>query len=466
MIVSSIGATAYGNKTTQSTPNFTASMKYLSNIHDKAFVDTLAKDLKLGEDTAKSLKNTIWDFLHSNKLKSLTDIGGEEMIEEQSRLADKITNNIKIPEDKREFIVTELIKRCDEGDNYIPGGLKEFEEMHALEESFANIFKLGKKSPVCGSLFSVQADKEMYNHLAKVLRLSPEEGLEFKQTIKEFLKDNNLSSIEDLGGFDGILKQSELAELLTNKFELGDAESIAVIAELTTRANSFKGLDYIPMANIFVKDAEPLEKLIKDGGYNYEVKPSGIKFGTHVLPGIKFSDELFQVMSEEAKVKGLKNIFEIFMPENNPINSATYKYINSSKLSENEKTNLFIDLYDIAKNPEEYINKVPTKPLSDIFYSGISCDLMADKIAEKFKLDSCYKEGVREYLAKLCPSHVPGGENASPTKIAYELSEKYNLPIGAEKELTKIIKDVQGTKKSSLDKYAIDRMFSDFDMPF
>ena len=108
------------------TVSFSGAAKVLSDTCDKAFVNILSKEFELSKESANTLKNTVWDFLRKNKIQSLGEIGGDEHFDEQVDLQRLITKNLSIDENDdmaNQYIADELIKRCDEGEDYIPLGL-------------------------------------------------------------------------------------------------------------------------------------------------------------------------------------------------------------------------------------------------------------------------------------------------------------------------------------------------------
>ena len=427
------------------TVQFTGAVKCLTNIYDKAFVEILEKDLNLTKEATTKLKNLVWNFLREHKIQSLGEVGGEEFFEEQVELQGRIMKKLDLPEDVSEFVAREVIHRCDEGERYIPGGLRAFEKDKELEEALLNLD--GRKYLM--GVLEGNADNDFYEYARKALRLSPKENYEFRVTIEDYLKENNLKSINDLAGEDMLMEQAELTELLTRKFELSDAEMNALQWELISRANS--GLDYKPMANIFVKDEAPLRAIVENGGYNYSLNDMFNK---------KFNHKLFWVMSEEAQEAGYKNIFEIFKKENNPNSSKTVEFIKNSNLTQEQKMDLIIDLGKIASEPEEFAMKVPKHVAFDNFYGSLYNDMITERIIRKFDLPALIEDDLKKIVAKLQPAHVTGGEDCNIHQIAFEIADKYKLPAKAEKELSSIISEVLEGGTKSADIYLMGRLMN------
>ena len=429
------------------TVQFTSAAKILSSIHDKAFVDILAKDLQLTKESAIKLKNVVWNYLRENKIDSLSDIGGEDFIEEQTVLQRKIISNLGLSEDTSEFICYEVVKRCDEGNKYIPGGLSGLKKEQEIENFlFSHDIKGYFKE-----LLVQDADNKFYEYISKALRLSPKENYEFRKTIENFLQDNKVKSLDEFSGEEWMEEQAELVDLLTNKFDLNEAEKSAVQWEIISRC--FDKSEYNPTAMPYVKDCIPLRKILEDGGYNH--KTGGLD------SEVTFFDEIYRLMTKEADSKNYENIFEIFKSENNPINSETFKFIQNSKLSKDESIDLLLDLEKVSQNPEEYALTVPKHPVSDDFYGSLCTDIMAETIAEKYCLGDFLCEDMKKILAKLGPEHVEGSQNCDIRQIAYEIANKYGLPGGAEKDLINIINQVKSKSIKELDAYLISKLFSE-----
>lgn len=425
----------------QDTVNFTGASKVLTDVCDKAFVNILIKDLELGEQYARKLKNVVWDFLRENKVRSLGELGGEEHFDEQVELVDKIRNAIDLPDDLGEFLSNEVIKRCDEGADYVPDGWKGFQKHNmSLEDILTGKVSLSKGMD---ELVETGEDDTFFKYTKKMLRQTPEENYEFQTTVEEFLARNNIKSIKELFKSEDLLnEQAALMEQLERKFNLSEDETYALNFEFLQRANLHKKDTYKPVVTEYVKDAAPLLKVVKDG--NYECNSGQ-------MPFVK---NLFKIMAEEAGEKGFKNIFEVVKSENKLIESKTYDFIMKSNLSENQKINLIIDLTKVSKQVEEFAQGIPKHPSKDNFYANIQTDMIKDKLSERFKM----KMDTSEFIRKIFPAHVAGGQGCNYKQIAFEIADSYNLPTGAEKEIEKIIQEVIDGGTESADKYFISKL--------
>ena len=442
------------NQSGSDSVSFSGASKVLSDENDQAFVDILIKDLKLDDKSSVKLKNTVWNFLRENRLQSLSDIGGEEYFDEQVELNERIANAVNVPDDLGEYLAEEIIRRCDDGDNYIPDGLRGFKRHNILENVMAGnvTLKAGLQK-----LDNVSEDDKFYSFVNKMLRLSPGAGYEFRNYVENFLEENKKNSIKELFSSDDYInEQAALIEQLGDEFGLSETESMALDFEFMHRAMLPNG-KYKPLNNPYIADSDLLDKVMDEGHYNYNIGKE------------KFSTQLFAQMSEEAKQNNYGCIFEIFEQENEPGQSETLKMINNSKLSEEQKINLILDLSKIAKNPEEYIDNIPKREIKDNFYAGIQTEMIKKNIIETFNLNkdsfwgsiSLYGKILTDYIAKLYPEHVTGGENADIYKVAFEISDKFNLPAGAELKIAQIIKDVFDGGTKYADEYLINKLLSE-----
>ena len=437
---------------------FTGAARILTDICDKSFVNILTKELKLNEEAANNLRNTIWKYLRENKIQSLSDIGGEEHFDEQVKLQQKITKVLKISEDddlSNEYIADELIRRCDDGKDYIPLGLNG----HARDDMYLEKVIGGDIRPLEGfkNILENSADDSFYKYAKKLLRQTPEESYEFRKTVEEYLKENNLKSISELFNDEDLIgHQAELIEKLEKKFDLNENQSTALNWEFLQRASlDSVSSNYKPMTNPHISDLASIRKIFAQDEYT-EIDEC-------------FEGELFRKMSIEAVKNDYENVFEIFAQQNNPSKSESYKFITQSNLTPDQKINLIIDLTKVAQDPEEFAMDIPKQAAKDNFYASIKIDMISEKLTEYFKLadtqtdlyDEIISKKMKDIIRKTFPKHITGGENISIKQATYEIAEEYKLPTGAEKEIEKIIKDIDNGDERLLDSYIIDKLKSD-----
>ncbi len=439
--------------------SFSGAMKVLSNPLDKAMVEILSTDLKLNGDEVRKLKNLVWDYLRKYKISSLGDHGGEEFFNEQVELSEAICNKLKIQDEYiREYVGVEVINRADKGENYIPYGMKEFDKQKALEESFAKSFKIGGVANSFGKLMSKMADDDMYAHICKALRFNTEECVAFRGAVDKFLRENNIEKIEDMAGEDFLCEQAELATLLERKFNLSEDETTLVNWELIARANSKMGMDYSPETSVYVKDRRPLISVVENLGFDYAEEPLKQNSSLFRRPAKMFSTSLYRIMDKEANERGFKYIFDIFNPDNNPLKSESYKFIMNSKLSNNDANDLVIKLVEMSECHEEYAKDLPKHVMRDNFYADIKDMMMTDKIIGAFSIDNNCSKVLKEMISKIHPAHVSDGEAYSLQRVAYEIADKFKLPVGAEEKIVKSMQEIQSAPEKEADAYFIKRL--------
>lgn len=428
--------------------SFSGKSKGLTDPCDRAFVNILVKDLELDEQGSAKLNKTVCDFLDENEINSLSDIGGEEYFDEQLSLMEKIQAALSLSEDLNEYLSSEIIERCDSGKDYIPRGMKRFND-DPLQRIFSNEESI---STNVLNFFDSLDDDNFYKFAKKLLRLSPDASYEFRATINGFLQEENIGSIKELFGSDEYInEQACLLEKLENKFDLSENETFALHLELLTRSQS--GGAYEPRVSPYVKDANSLEKIVKDGGYNYETGDGDFYY------------DLYRQMAHEASEMDYECLFDIFKIENDPAKSKTVEFIENSNLSREQKDNLILDLIANAKNPEKLASSLPKHSIQDNFYAGIQTKMITDKIIEEFFDNSgsgmkSVEEAISKEIKRIFPEHVEGGENCSIQQIAFELADQFDLPGGCEKQIEKIIKELITDTKTS-DAYVVGKLLKD-----
>ncbi len=432
---------------------FCGAMKVLTNECDKAFVNILSKEFDLDENSTQRLKNTVWNFLKENKAQSLGELGGDEHFDEQYKLHEKIMNNLKLSEDKSEYLADEIVHCCDDGDDYIPLGTEGFGRHKILEDLLRG--EISVKQGVT-NLIDDTDDDYFYQFAGQFLRLTPEKTHDFRKTVDEFLKENNFKSIRELFlDKDNINEQAVLIEKLEDKFNLTDNQSTALDFEFENRAHTNVIEGYQPMINPFVSDYEPLSSILAKGGYNYDIGKSD------------FEDELFDKMCSESSEKGYKSIFEIFEPDNNPNKSQTYEFIMQSELTHDQKMDLLLDLIKGSENIEEIANSLKRHISRDQFYANIQTDMITEKVADTFGFEDIHITGddenipttaLRQQIIRLFPEHVEGGKGCSIKQVAFEIADQYDLPAKAEKKIENIINDVFKGGTREADKYYINKL--------
>lgn len=388
--------------------------------------------------------------MREQKIRSLGEMGGDEHFDEQLELLEKIAEVIDVPDNLSEYLSYEIIYCCNAGQDYIPKGLKGF-------ECTGNIGKMlrgeipAKKGVI--DITEQQHDDEFYKHAKKILRLTADQAYEFRETVDDYLEEKGLHSIKELFFTDDLLnEQAVLIERLGEKFNLNEDQTSSLNFEFCNRAKSSYNGDYKPRTYPYVADAALFKKILTARNYNYEIEDSDFIFG------------LYKLMNNEAKNKNYDSIFDIFNPENIFQISNAYNYIKQSQLSEDQKTDLILDLVEASKNYLEMEEELPKHPRNDEHYANVQSFMIADQIAETFGLsvkimDPYNNDNVLQDIIKLYPEHVEGGENSDVKKVAFLIANKYDLPGGAEKTIEDIIHKVQSGGEKEADIYYSNTLF-------
>ena len=438
--------TKFNTNPQQDSVSFSGAQKIITNTHDKAFIEILSKDLELTKESIKKLKDTVWNFLREKHAKSLSDFKGDDFFEEQVELQRKIVDKLGLnSDDVSELLSQEIVRRCDHGNDYVPGGLREVARGQKLQE-------LGRKyglRELGSSIMKSEADNKYYAYVKKTLRQTPMENYEFRAAIEDFMKENNMQSIEEFASLEKLNEHAALCDLLQKKFDLSEIERNTISMELLNRGynDSHK---YTPMGPLFAKDMPTLDYMIREGKYDKCYKNK-----------YNFFSILYRSMEKDAMERNCETIFDIFKIEANETH--TYKFLESSGLSKDKIYNIIMDIVKIAKNPEKYERFIPKTPASDNFYASGRNDIISDQIIKLFDLNKKCSSDIKIILSKMYPEHVIGGENRPIEQITYELADKYKLPANAQKELEKIINEVNELAEQDIDAYILSKVLSNLE---
>lgn len=109
---------------------------------DKVFLQTLGETLSLPKEKGRKLAQEFKAFLAENGVKSLNEVkftyddkGFNEECEFIGVLTKRISEKLGFNEKESDALNLELVKRMDEGEEYIPGGKAYLDEMQKLEKS-------------------------------------------------------------------------------------------------------------------------------------------------------------------------------------------------------------------------------------------------------------------------------------------------------------------------------------------
>ena len=144
--------------------------------------------------------------------------------------------------------------------------------------------------------------------------------------------------------------------------------------------------------------------------------------------------------------------------ETNKNESESSSFEEDSKLSNNDANDLVIKLVEMSECHEEYAKDLPKHVMRDNFYADIKDMMMTDKIIGAFSIDNNCSKVLKEMISKIHPAHVSDGEAYSLQRVAYEIADKFKLPVGAEEKIVKSMQEIQSAPEKEADAYFIKRL--------
>lgn len=258
-----------------------------------------------------------------------------------------------------------------------------------------------------------QYDKMFVDTVAKNLRLSDDERKRLSIDVNEFLRINHYHSLEDIRGLHNSDKQEAFGNMLCEKICKSDFDSIILVNTITERM--YYDDEYEPTVNLYAKDYEIVDNILDKYDYNANKKR-----------------DIFDVMRMEAERLKCKDIFEPLMQENYP---KRFQYLLNKFLDidEESSTDLLIDFGLMAtKNDAERRADIYPWKLSSEINKYIKDREIATKIIMECDLidDNCLDDKQMEITINNVTDYLEKRRNGiSPEQIAYELMEKYDIPI-------------------------------------
>src|SRR5574344_1276850 len=405
--------------TGRSLVNFQGSGKSL-NKQDKSFIDMISKELKLKQS---DVQQTVVKFLEDNNYKSLSDIGGEEFIDEQCKLQEMITKNKNLDEIDNEYLAGEIVNRCDLGEKYVPSPkMAEFEKytemMGTLKKSF-------------------EVDSAFTKVISKSLGLSKANDNKLKDILREFLIEHKIKTLKEMSSFECINDIAGLTEKIGKELDLSDFESNLLTGEINNWILSPKG-KYKPIITHLDKDFEVFDtvcdKFNIDSNYRYE---------------------LFSTMRDEALKNKYSSIFEIFDKKNNYLGSETCKKIKTINNPEIIQS-LTLELGLLKDDKKRLAIKISKHARMENFYSTAKDNIILNKLRDEFGFSKDSLINIKAQLKKRYPSYVEGGTKTDIKQIAFEIADKYNLVGKAETKIIDIINKADKMSINELDRFIIE----------
>lgn len=253
--------------------------------------------------------------------------------------------------------------------------------------------------------------------MARNLRLSKEDKKILEDETANYLKENKIDSFDYLEDIDKAEDQGVYCERIGNALDLSDGDFNIFCADFIKRVCFYyESEEYVPQERKYDKDLEVLDKIFE----KYDIDQMEIY-------------SIFDVMKMEADAFRCDTIFDLFKPENKPQNSLTFQRI-SDNLSEDVAYDLLIDFAQAAsKDEQKRHSEVNKTKMRDKFFDAQVDIAIVKQIGDRYNIDEdCFEEIMQEIEKRR------SGEK-STAQLAFELSDKYDLPSGSEKFIRETI---------------------------
>jgi len=399
------------------------------NPTDRLFISALATAFGLAADVVDKIKNVVADYLKTNNYNSMSDIGGENNINQQCDLTNEINNVIKLKGKDYERLVGKVIDRCDEGDNYFPyDDSEEVDLEEVLKQTFKNEIKKNKEN-----------DEYFIKSIAFTFGFNEKEQKALQDIFTQYMKEFNIRTLKNLEGIDKINETSVIIEAISREFDLSDEDETLITFELTRRIYANED-NYIPVIH-------PLDR-------NTETSTRDAKVLWEALSKYNLSQNNFEMlhlaMKQDAYENGFTSIFETFRDSKNQ-RFFTNRILGFDNFKD-IKNDLLIDLFDAAKNIEKITSKLDSldKMHSNKYIRHCAIVYTLDKDFNFSKTD--IKVLKKYFLSKT----LDLDNNNDIWKAAYELPDLINLPPSAGNKIAEVIKKVNEIPDDELLGYGLE----------
>lgn len=394
---------------------------FVLNKLDNGFIENLQRVFNLSNEAVQDVRKIVADFIKENKLKSLSDIGGDDFCNEQGDLVTKITEKLGLDEAQNNRLINEVGFRCDSKDKYKPENAEAYHnELTSFEDEVEN-------------LYESYTDKRFTDVIAKLFKLSDEENTKMLTIISDTLKSRKRYFLKDLKyTYTCEMELSEIVDKVSKELNFSDYDEILFTREAINWIDS--GKSYQPV----IKDID-----LDFNDFNAICEKHKIDYNTRA--------QLFEMLKASALKKNASSIFDVFDASGNDFKKAQNKVM---QMTDND--NFLIDLALYKKNPEKVNVKIQKHKVRDDFYKRISSAYAAEEIEKEFGVAV-----TKEFLLKLgerFPLGVENGMNKDLKQLAYEIADKYQLPGGAEQKIVEIINKADNLETSKLDVFLVEKL--------
>lgn len=255
-------------------------------------------------------------------------------------------------------------------------------------------------------------DKKFIDVLAYNLKMSDKKKKILENTVAEFLIPRDYDSLDKISGNDDekIKEQNAFLDKIDSIFNFNDYE-INEVASILAERTMHKG-KYEPQKRKFFTDYGVVDTILSKYGFDED-----------------HSENVFKIMESEASINNYESVFDIFKPENNPLQSITMANMEINyDFDKDELTDLYIDFSLAASKTDEERQKIVDGSKMMRKFENDNLDYtIFDDVREEYDLDEKLEKEIMAELAKR------RDENKDIKQISYELCERYNLPEGAYK---------------------------------
>lgn len=372
------------------------------NQRDLMFLNGLVAVFGLSAVTFDKLKMALTEYLQENKFSSMEDFAGDEHIDEQANLTEKLNDILKLDGDDYNILNYRIIERCDAEEDYIPG---EYDEMMiSLDKSMTNIGQTIRD-------IETKNDKKMLDAFVEAFALDSEEAIRLNEIVQDVLDENDLVMLRELNELGYVEVQAAMLEQIRNEFALPEDAIEAMLSEFMNRF-LLQGADYTPHITSLDLNQELLmtdKTILNDIFKKYNLSP-------------KNSENLHYAMKIDTLNNGLESVFELFDKDNNAKYPETLKVLNSDEFID-IKDDLMIDFHVAVKNKEKILDKIEDDNKEQVDYTlKISAMISALNSLHDFS-----KEEIEQFQKYFEANKLDFNDKKQLWKSAYEYIEQSGI---------------------------------------
>lgn len=397
---------------------------------DLAFLTGLTSTFALSAVAVDKLKNVLADFLNDNDFISMDDMAGEDNLDLQIKLADKINETTKLDDTDYYKLMDRVIDRC-----YLPNqGTRNEADMQKSINEIENEDDTKFFEQLVKQSFSIvkENDGKCLDAIANTFEFDDKKKAKLEEIVHDFLRKNELVSLRGFRMTDRMDLLQDMNEIIVKEFGLSEDDGLLLYGELLNRAFS-KDTTYEP--NITPLDRD-FETSTRDKGiFSRIIEQNGIK----IQDGVK----IYNALAQDAYQNGYKSVFELFGDGGDVSGLKNTNEVLNSDAFAPKKTDLLIDLDCAAKNLTAEVVAMNLDE-EDSMTRNLQIDAF---VCDLDKLYNFSKNDLKGFKRFLLNSKYDFGNKENTAKIAYELSEYLNR----EEDFGKIAQIIENVSSMSQD---------------